>query len=312
MLVLILLIAHLFADYPLQTDFIKNNKKTLKGLLLHITIHFSLGLILSSAYIVYFGKGIEVLLKVILCLVFIVVVHFIVDYFKGKLNGWVNKKSESYKESILCAIIYVLDQLIHCVTIIYSVQMIFKENYQVFNKIISLITLEKGFQLEMSTKVLFTAIIFLLNIYFVGYLIGILLKSFRPKNLVVETVMEVPFKSVVNGSLYYKDFRNSDVEGMLDKKITEINSISAQRKITFIKDSPANAGMWIGVLERTIILILCMINSISSIGFIIAMKALTRFKQFDDKSFAEYYLIGSMFSIIFAIINGYLIRNIWM
>lgn len=119
-----------------------------------------------------------------------------------------------------------------------------------------------------------------------------ILVPFKPDNLVREMVVDVPL-SHENLGIY------------------KVEKISAKEKITFIKDSPAKAGLWIGILERTLILLLCLINSISSIGFIIAMKALTRFKQFEDKTFAEYYLIGSMLSISLAIINGSLIRFIW-
>ncbi|SFD02139.1 Protein of unknown function [Bacillus sp. OV322] len=307
MFALMLIIAHLIADYPLQT---KDMKKSWKGLLIHTFIHMGVGFIPAIIYL-YTGQSKGMFPKVIVCLLIINLLHCIIDYCKEKLNSIVNTKLKVYSGSIVCAFIYIFDQVMHCVIIIMTIQFLFEENFNCCEKVISIVSLEKGFELNTSTQILLTLIIVLLNIFFVGYLIGILLKPFKADNLVTETVMEVLFKSVDNGSSNYQDFYGLNVEDMLNNETTDLKDITAQKKITFIKDSPAKAGMWIGILERNIILILCLINSIASIGFLIAMKALTRFKQFEDKSFAEYYLIGSMLSIVFAMLSGYFIRSIW-
>jgi hypothetical protein len=40
------------------------------------------------------------------------------------------------------------------------------------------------------------------------------------------------------------------------------------------------------------------------------MKTLTRFKQFEDKTFAEYYLIGTLLSLIIGIVLAIAIKKI--
>lgn len=60
-------------------------------------------------------------------------------------------------------------------------------------------------------------------------------------------------------------------------------------------------GYWIGILEREIILILGLIGEFGAIGFVLTAKSLARFKQLEDKSFAEKYLVGTLLSAFIAI-----------
>ncbi|MFH5835166.1 DUF3307 domain-containing protein [Proteiniclasticum sp. C24MP] len=59
------------------------------------------------------------------------------------------------------------------------------------------------------------------------------------------------------------------------------------------------AGKWIGILERVLMVIFLYSNQFSSIGFIIAVKSLARFKMMENKIFAEYYLMGTLFSVVY-------------
>jgi hypothetical protein len=55
-------------------------------------------------------------------------------------------------------------------------------------------------------------------------------------------------------------------------------------------------GYLIGVLERIILLTLGLNGQMGAIGFVLAAKSLARFKQLEDKSFAEKYLVGTLLS----------------
>ena len=61
-----------------------------------------------------------------------------------------------------------------------------------------------------------------------------------------------------------------------------------------------NAGGWIGILERIIVLMLITTGHIAAIGFIVAAKSIVRFKKFEDSQFGEYFIIGTLFSVIYA------------
>ena len=63
-------------------------------------------------------------------------------------------------------------------------------------------------------------------------------------------------------------------------------------------------GSTIGVLERILIVVFVLTGTDVAIGFVVAAKTLARFKLLDDRAFAEYYLLGTLASVGFAIISA--------
>jgi len=73
------------------------------------------------------------------------------------------------------------------------------------------------------------------------------------------------------------------------------------------KKREQQAGRIIGVLERYLIVILVITQEYGAIGFVVTAKSLTRFKKIsDDSTFAEKYLIGTMGSMLLAIVGAVL------
>jgi len=70
---------------------------------------------------------------------------------------------------------------------------------------------------------------------------------------------------------------------------------------TYNKEN-ANVGFAIGILEREIILFLGILGQFGAIGFVLTAKSIARFKQLEDKEFAEKYLVGTLLSAIIAIL----------
>ncbi|HEY8444783.1 MAG TPA: DUF3307 domain-containing protein [Bacilli bacterium] len=68
-------------------------------------------------------------------------------------------------------------------------------------------------------------------------------------------------------------------------------------------------GSLIGKLERVIIVILGMMNLYTSIALVFTAKSLARFKQLEDKSFAERYLVGTFLSLLFGLIAIIIIKS---
>lgn len=64
------------------------------------------------------------------------------------------------------------------------------------------------------------------------------------------------------------------------------------------------AGATIGVLERILTLTLVLIGQYAAIALVLTAKSVTRFEALKDRSFAEYYLIGTFSSMLFAILVG--------
>jgi hypothetical protein len=68
--------------------------------------------------------------------------------------------------------------------------------------------------------------------------------------------------------------------------------------------SPARVGATIGVLERLLIVAFVLTNATAAVGFVVAAKTIARFKQLDDRQFAEYYLLGTLASVSVALASG--------
>jgi hypothetical protein len=70
--------------------------------------------------------------------------------------------------------------------------------------------------------------------------------------------------------------------------------------------APARIGATIGALERILIVTFVLVGATAAVGVVIAVKTLARFKQLDDRGFAEYYLLGTLASVSVAIGSAYL------
>ena len=66
------------------------------------------------------------------------------------------------------------------------------------------------------------------------------------------------------------------------------------------RDAPR--GAIVGYLERSLVLVLALLGQWASIGLILAAKSLARFKDLDKRDFAEYYLIGTLTSVLVAVL----------
>ncbi|MBD8035041.1 MULTISPECIES: DUF3307 domain-containing protein [Solibacillus] len=313
MVTLILILGHFIADFPFQTaNMVKNKSKDIGVVIKHITIHLFTYLVLIgiSLYLSLIQYDFLLLITIIL----ICLIHFITDLIKEMLNERVNtdvNNINSYIKNLKMALLYITDQIIHLVTIYIVVKLLLMDGSINLRQIFVAIESKNNLDLSLTAQIICSMIIVLINTYFWGYLIGLILKEFKPSNKVVETVLEGNFKST-NLNLSYQSLNFNDIDDEINAyKMLQNEDVKLNKKIIMIKDSPPKAGMWIGILERNLILIFCLSNNLGGIGFLVAMKALTRFKQFDDKSFAEYYLIGTMLSVIFGVIAGYLMKYIW-
>ncbi len=74
----------------------------------------------------------------------------------------------------------------------------------------------------------------------------------------------------------------------------------------------ANAGLWIGRLERVLIVTAILLNQFALIGFLVAAKSILRFSDIKTgrtRQEVEYILVGTLFSFTAAIIIGIATRS---
>lgn len=85
-----------------------------------------------------------------------------------------------------------------------------------------------------------------------------------------------------------------------------LDSIKAVPKKEEDKDEEEyNRGKYIGILERTFIYFLVIFQQYAAIGIVLGLKSFARYKELDKRGFAEYFLIGSMLSILTALLPAF-------
>jgi len=71
-----------------------------------------------------------------------------------------------------------------------------------------------------------------------------------------------------------------------------------------------HAGLAIGVLERIFVLTLVLLGEFTAISLVLAAKSIARFADLKKREFAEYYLIGTFSSMLFALFVG--VVTVWL
>ena len=69
-------------------------------------------------------------------------------------------------------------------------------------------------------------------------------------------------------------------------------------------------GALIGTLERLLAILLIGVDAYSAVGFVVAMKSIARYDRMQkEKAFAEYFLAGTMLSIMIALSLGIILQK---
>jgi len=71
-----------------------------------------------------------------------------------------------------------------------------------------------------------------------------------------------------------------------------------------------NAGLYIGWLERFLVVTAILVQSPSLVGLILTGKSIARFPDLKDR-FVEYFLIGTLLSIALAVVGGLVLAKLW-
>jgi hypothetical protein len=123
---------------------------------------------------------------------------------------------------------------------------------------------------------------------FDAYLLGILL-SLNEANLLVRYVIERL--------------------GLRPPQAAKEDAAAAPEKPA-IEKREYDRGRLIGLLERLIIFFLVVQSQFTTLGFVITAKGIARFKELENREFAEYFLIGTMLSVAVAGAVALLIKNL--
>lgn len=77
----------------------------------------------------------------------------------------------------------------------------------------------------------------------------------------------------------------------------------------YMNENDLKMGNLIGKLERVIVTILVLQNQYGVIGLVLTAKSIARFKQLEEKDFAEKYLVGTLTSLTIALIATIIIKK---
>jgi hypothetical protein len=113
---------------------------------------------------------------------------------------------------------------------------------------------------------------------------------------------------ILIGFIYCTTPSNKIIKELLDKfKITETDERGEGEN----DDFDLGMGALIGILERWIILTLVIYGNFTALAFIIAAKTAIRYKKFEtSKHFSEYFIVGTLSSVVIALLIGILIKFI--
>jgi hypothetical protein len=103
---------------------------------------------------------------------------------------------------------------------------------------------------------------------------------------------------VFGGGYLVRDLTRNLAEGVKNQ---------SQHKAT---EQLQNAGLYIGWLERFLVLTALLLQSPATVGLILTAKSIARYPEFKSERFAEYFLIGTLLSISIAILGGVLLAKL--
>lgn len=250
--------------------FLSKAKKSIVGNTVHSLIHLFGIYIVSSIISLIDGQAIYLPLSQVLL---ISISHFIIDELKSLLY----LKNPKIIKNIW---IFLLDQLLHLLTI--SLIISLGNNINIITILRDKILISStGFSLKESILIIF------INIFIATFGVGIFIKT------------------LMNHLSSNNNKVNSEKGNWAqnDQVITNNNLNNENIGIP-------NGGFTIGLLERTFILLIIIINYPMMIGFILTIKSVVRFKKLSNDSFAEYFIIGTFISFIPAIFCGVIIKTL--
>jgi|GEM_PF-1416340 len=298
MLTSILLLSHVIGDFIFQSKQLAeekiyqkgNGKGFLSAQLKHIGIHTSILIFFLLFAGIHFQWD---LLWIFLIYIFS---HFVFDLLKGLIQF--KKRKRIWK-----LIYFVLDQFIHLSVIL----------------IISVLIQNLYFQVSFGNIMYFT------NFEFSSF-VPILSIVFISLYVIVGGSLFVPLALDAMYASYLEKYPNSDEDG--DASIgAKISNLSIYHDLDSATKKPPMAesnldeykflylnvsvGKYIGMMERLLILVGLFLGNYAVIIGVIGIKTWVRHSEFNKRTFSEYYLLGTMLSIVYSIVTFYALTQIF-
>ena len=188
--------------------------------------------------------------------------------------------------------IFLVDQCLHLASMIAATQLFLGLNgRKVWHTLLIKFNIDKGTALELSSLSRASFIICMIMVVTVtsGYFIQLLLDR-------------KPLKG---------NWTERKVSIEINTKDIDERKLKTEESFTNMEDYIQSRGKIIGYLERIAVMILAFKGATQAIGFIITAKSFFRFKQLDNREWAEYFLVGTLASTLIGFLCGYVLLMFW-
>lgn len=314
---LILLLAHLIADFITQTTYINENKKRInyplysKGLLYHVIHH----LVLSFTLLFIFMEWSSIYIPIV---IISAIFHYFIDlakiYAEEKIIPLFRKKQREEKYWLHHLLekkttYFIFDQLLHVLSI-YIVLSLFQHNPSI-GALLHLFPAE-GQVLGGDIKWIMLGILFVLITFASAHFIAVVMSDLQEQKVEDSIAAVLDLEDEHMKQLKNKiHLTKSNLVINEAYKAKDTNYTLQVQYQKYNNESENSRGKYIGILERLLITLFIGQNVFQGLALLIGMKTITRFKQFEDKNFAEYYLIGTLLSLTIGIAIAFGIRGIF-
>ncbi|QQE77705.1 DUF3307 domain-containing protein [Alicyclobacillus sp. SO9] len=288
MVVLLLIFAHLLSDFVFQTSTMAAKKGLFKRhFWLHIGIHF---VTYEAALLVFSYLLHAFYLKFLLAGIYLAGLHLLIDFAKEKSQDTFPKWDTKVRKSL----VFFVDQALHLISLLLISRFTLQYQYtRHLHQIAEKVLRHHGFSLNLEQSVILILILMVLSTSFSGIVVELIVSPVPQEG---ERLIET--KHIA---------RESNTQGT--RSYGSQDAASVERTYISVPPATVSRGRLIGYLERLMTMLLIAAAGYSSIGFIIATKSLVRFRQLDDRDFAEYFLIGTFSSILLGTIWGFVLKT---
>lgn len=312
---LVLVLAHIIADFITQTQHMVQQKYLFsspyfsKGILYHCIHHIGISLILSIFFL-------EWTFSTLLIIPLIGIIHYFIDLAKIKSEKYLltHQMKERYENQFWYhlftqkkILFFIGDQLAHLISI-YLILFLVSGHIST-DELMQLFATEI-YDKDSEMKYLMVTILVVLVTFPSAHFISIVMNDIEGEKAEHEIAASLAPETKQKGQLKNQlEALHTDL--VITEAYKEENYSLQVQYHQFYNTNEDPRGRYIGMLERILITVFIVSNLIQGLALIIAMKTLTRFKQFEDKRFAEYYLIGTLLSLLIGIILALMIKKIW-
>lgn len=291
LIILLLFLAHLITDFWLQFESLaRKNKQQFIWYMFHVLLTNMFVLLIIWGIFYQFVNPINHFLLPILL---IVIMYFIIDVCTSKFLY--SEKTISIRKTLVA---FSLKQVSHLTTILIVCLLFFHMTpTTIANSVKQLFIKGNGIiNFDVPTIVILILIIIILATSVSGQFIKLLVGSLPSDFANFEGAFTLNHKAEIK-----------------PENFTRHESLYSEQYhyLTYSHPAPSR-GKMIGYIERLLVILLTITGAYSAIAFIVAAKSIARFKQLDDRNWAEYFLLGTLTSILIGLSLGLLAQRIFL